>query len=1057
MKRSFTISFGSFQLFASGRRLLRDKVPVDVGSRSLDILIALVERVGEVVCKKELVARVWPDVVVDETSLRTHVARLRRALGDGRQGARYIANVPGRGYCFVAPITRTAALLPAQAADSIPTVPPLRLPSRLARMIGRDDAVAGLCVQLLNQRFVSIVGPGGIGKTTVAVSVAHALVREFSGAVAFVDLASIEDPRLVAGAVASTLGLAVHMNDPIPNLIAFLDQKRILLVLDSCEHVIESAAALTEQLYIAAPETYILTTSRELLRVEGEHVHKLAPLAVPDEKSDLSAAEALGFPAVQLFMERAAAGGNHIDLTDAEAHLVAGICRKLDGIALALELAAGRVAAYGIRGTAELLELRFKLLWQGRRTALPRHQTLNAMLDWSYNLLSEDEQRVLSRLSVFVGVFTLEAAQFVAAEADTSAEQVAEMLATLVAKSLVATPARGASVRYWLLDTTRAYASVKMAESGETDMIARRHAEHFVRFVANDNRAGVFTDPSTSPTNAEQLGNIRAALEWCFSQRGDHVIGCNLAVEVLPLLLRLSLLTECRNLSEWAIAILPDTDKETVHELTLLESQAISAMFTLGNDGSVRAAIQRGLDLASVLRDHPRQLQLLAGLNIFLTRIGDFQSALHVAEKSAELARTMADPAAAMMADWMLGVVHHLMGDQRAALVHCESGFAPEAALQRMNRQYFSYDHRIRALVALARTLWLQGFADRAASVAWQAIDESAELDQPVNLCISRIYTTTVFLWRGDWQAAEEGITKLIAEAKKHSLGPYYAVGLGLQGELMLYLGDRSGGMALLRRSLNILATEQHLILAPQFGMALAQGLMDTGQFDQALAAVERAIAQRDHLTLRETLAVDTALIEDGRRIPNEAIHAWSESLFSDANFAVYPTYATETGLTTTLIVLRRGTEHRAKLALASQQRWRFGISEDRIVTLTIMPEPLPALPTPVAAYIEATNACDLPALLATFADDALVNDRLQDYWGKVAIAEWAARDIIGARLTMYVVDVLEHHGHVVVTAHVDGGYEKRGLPCPLVLTFHFAPRGDQIVQLIILRNQAGI
>jgi predicted ATPase len=265
-------------------------------------------------------------------------------------GARYIANVPGRGYCFVAPITRTAALLPAQAADSIPTVPPLRLPSRLARMIGRDDAVAGLCVQLLNQRFVSIVGPGGIGKTTVAVSVAHALVREFSGAVAFVDLASIEDPRLVAGAVASTLGLAVHMNDPIPNLIAFLDQKRILLVLDSCEHVIESAAALTEQLYIAAPETYILTTSRELLRVEGEHVHKLAPLAVPDEKSALSAAEALGFPAVQLFMERAAAGGNHIDLTDEEAHLVAGICRKLDGIALALELAAGRVAAYGIRG-----------------------------------------------------------------------------------------------------------------------------------------------------------------------------------------------------------------------------------------------------------------------------------------------------------------------------------------------------------------------------------------------------------------------------------------------------------------------------------------------------------------------------------------------------------------------------------------------------------------------------------------------------------------------------------------------------------------------------------
>jgi predicted ATPase len=166
--------------------------------------------------------------------------------------------------------------------------------------------------------------------------------------------------------------------------------------------------------------------------------------------------------------------------------------------------------------------------------------------------------------------------------------------------------------------------------------------------------------------------------------------------------------------------------------------------------------------------------------------------------------------------------------------------------LQRVNKPFFGYDHRIRALVALARTLWLRGFADRAASVAWQTIDESAPLDQPVSVCISRIYTTTVFLWRSDWQAAEEGITKLIAEAKKHSLGPYHAVGLGLQGELLLYQGERSGGIALLRRSLNILATEQHLILAPQFGMALAQGLVATGEFDQALATIERAIAQRD-------------------------------------------------------------------------------------------------------------------------------------------------------------------------------------------------------------------
>ena len=218
-----------------------------------------------------------------------------------------------------------------------------------------------------------------------------------------------------------------------------------------------------------------------------------------------------------------------------------------------------------------------------------------------------------------------------------------------------------------------------------------------------------------------------------------------------------------------------------------------------------------------------------------------------------------------------------------------------------------------------------------------------------------------------------------------------------------------------------------------------------------------RALEDRDDLALRETLAGDAALIEEGKHIPKEALHAWSESLFSDANFALYPTYATETGSVTSLIVLRRATEYRAKLALAFQQCWRFGISENRIVTLTIMPEPLPALPAPVTAYIKATNAFDLSALLATFTDDAFVNDQLEDYWGKVAIAEWAARDIIGARLTMYVVKALEHYGHVVVTAYVDGRYDKRGLPYPLVLTFHFSPRGEELVHLIILRNQAGI
>ena len=425
------ISFGPFQLWIAERRLLKDDVPLAVSSRSLDILIALVERAGEVVGKKELVARVWPDVIVGESSLRVYVAALRKALGDGRDGMRYIANVPGRGYSFVAPITLT----PRDTAP--PTEHLSKLPPKLLRMIDRQETIERVCAQLLEHPFVTIVGPGGMGKTTVGVAVAHALVREFAGAVFFVDLASVAVPSLVAEAVGSAMGFPTRTDEPVSSLIAYLEQRRLMLVLDNCEHLIESVAVLAERICRAAPRVHILATSRESLRAEGEYVYELPRLEVPPEDSALTAAEALAFPAVRLFVERATADGNRIELNDADARVVAGICRRLDGIALALELAAGSVRAHGICGTAELLEQRFGLLWQGRRTALPRHRTLNALLDWSYNLLAEHEQRVLRRLSIFAGGFTLEAAQAVGADTNATTQEVFEALTNLVNKSLV--------------------------------------------------------------------------------------------------------------------------------------------------------------------------------------------------------------------------------------------------------------------------------------------------------------------------------------------------------------------------------------------------------------------------------------------------------------------------------------------------------------------------------------------------------------------------------------------------------------------------------------------
>src|SRR5580658_3325412 len=473
------LSFGPFSLFAAERLLKKAEEPIPLGGRALDILIALVERAGEVVTHKELVSSVWPDVTVEESNLRFQMATLRKALGDGRDGARYISNVAGRGYCFVARVTRSSAKQPVPVARITTAERVQKLPPRLTRMLGRDDTVRALAQQLQVWRFVSIVGSGGVGKTTVAISVAHALVDGFHDAVFFIDLAALTDPQLVPTAVASAVGYMAPTQDPLVGLLAFIRDNKILLVLDSCEHVIGVAAALAERVVSGAPQAHILATSREALRAEGEHVHLLYSLDCPPEDASLTAMEALRYPAAQLFMERAAASGYGAALSDIDAPIVTRSCRRLDGIPLAIELAAGRAGSLGVRGTAELLDNHFSLFWHGRRTALPRHETLNAMLDWSYSLLSEREKVVLCRLSVFVGNFTLQAASFVVSETVVDESDVIDAVTSLVEKSLISTTVINESTYYRLLDTTRAYAAAKLAERGGPDRVARRHATFF--------------------------------------------------------------------------------------------------------------------------------------------------------------------------------------------------------------------------------------------------------------------------------------------------------------------------------------------------------------------------------------------------------------------------------------------------------------------------------------------------------------------------------------------------------------------------------------------------
>src|SRR5246127_2644042 len=591
------LSFGPFSLFAAERLLKKGDEPMPLGGRALDVLIALAERAGEVVAHKELISTVWPDVTVEEANLRFQMAALRKALGDGRDGARYISNISGRGYCFVAPVTRSTTVRTVPVTAIATTERVQRLPPRPARMVGRDDTVRSLAQQLQMWRFVSIVGPGGIGKTTVAISVAHRLIDGFHDAVFFIDLAALTDPQLVPTAIASALGLMVQTQDPLANLLAFIGDRKILLVLDNCEHVIGVAAALAERVVSEAPQAHILATSREALQAEGEHVHLLYSLDCPPEDAGLTAMEALRYPAAQLFMERATASGYDAELSDTDAPIAARICRRLDGIALAIELAASRVGSLGIRGTAELLDNRFSLLWHGRRTALPRHQTLNAMLDWSYSLLSEREKVGLCRLSVFVGVFTRQAAGSVASETDADEAEVIDAVTSLVAKSLISTTVINESTYYRLLDTTRTYAATKLAGRGEADRIARRHAIFYSRFLERDEIVQSLFGEHDLSGYAPHIGNVRTALGWALSDHGDAAVGIELATWAAPMFFGLSLLEECKGWCKRALAALDDTSRGTRQEMILQEARAMSSIFG-GNSDKVRAAIERGLALA---------------------------------------------------------------------------------------------------------------------------------------------------------------------------------------------------------------------------------------------------------------------------------------------------------------------------------------------------------------------------------------------------------------------------------------------------------------------------
>jgi predicted ATPase/DNA-binding winged helix-turn-helix (wHTH) protein len=861
-------SFGPFELQPGKRLLQKAGVPVRLSDRALDILLVLVARAGEAVGKRELMELVWPGVAVDEANLRFHIAALRKALGEGRSGPRYIATLSGRGYCFVSPVSIRGAARPAVIANLI-FVQPHRLPGPPVRMVGRDAAITEVATQLLADRFVTIVGPGGVGKTAVVVAASHRLLADFEGATCFYDLGMLNDPALLPSAVAAALGLVVQSGDPVTELLSFLRDRRMLLILDGCEHVVETVAALAERIRQYAPGVHLLATSREALRVEGEHVYQLPPLENPPDDLNLPVAELLDFPAPRLFADRIAAGGWRFALSEDDAKMVAEMCRRLDGLPLAIELAAGRVSAFGIQETAALLNDRLRLFWEGRRTAVRRHQTLSATLDWSHDLLNDRERVVLRRLSIFVGFFTSEAARQVASGDDIAADEVALLIESLVTKSLVSSDP---SARLRLLDSTHAYAQQKLLGSGEAEEVARNHALYFLEALQ---RAGGASEiPPTAAVGLATLrpyiANVRVALEWSFSDRGDCAIASALAATAAPLFLEMSFLSECSRWSGAAIAALDDASRGSLREMELQASLGLSLMFA-GRDGNqARAAFARGLEIAEHRRDLPNQLKMLSRLHLFDYRAGQFRSALELARRSEIIATELADPVGIAFAHSLLGLSLHHDESPLAARKHLEAALQEDRVSRKIDAFNFGLDFRNRAGTCLARTLWMLGYPDQAARIAKFTVQDAVGVDHPITLCIALIWASSVFLWNCDWTNAEESIDRLIALAAGRSLMQYRAAGVGLKGCLQVKRGNAADGIDLLTASIAEMQTHRYGLLIAPFNGTLAEGFLAAGRRESALRKVEETIALVDRdgdvSNLPELLRIKAVILASGPR-----------------------------------------------------------------------------------------------------------------------------------------------------------------------------------------------
>ena len=849
-------AYQDWEIDLARRELRLRGASVPTGSRAFEIIEVLVESAGEAINKYDLMGRIWPGAVVEENTLQFHISAVRKAFGPDRG---MLKTEFGRGYRLLgkwaireerAPAHTGALEQPDTAGQPFLN----NLPAAVSELIGRAAAVKQLQDLLSAYRVVTLTGPGGVGKTTLALEVARGLSATFQGDAVLVELASLSDPSLVPSAVATSLGQHLGGYQITPRSVAqSIGRKRLLLVLDNCEHLIDAAAQLAETLVRMCPGASILATSREPLRVEGEYAYRVRPLDVPPPDRD--SRDALQHSAVLLFIARTR---HHSNFSQQEENLsaIAAICQHLDGIPLAIEFAAARAATLGVRHVAARLNDRFALLVGARRTALPRHQTLRATLDWSYELLSESEQRLLRRLAVFPGGFTIEAAAAMAEAGESEALE--GQISSLVLKSLLTLVQSTDDPRWRLLETIRAYALEKLAERGEAEQAARRHAEFFRDLFAPAEDTPLVTLDDL-PRYVREIDNVRATLDWTFSSGGDKAVGIALTAAYAPVWLHLSLIAECRDRAERArdnFAAASDLSPKLKAQLLTTLGLVLVYAGMLGE--KTEWALTEALKIAESLDDPEAQLQALYAIWTHRFINGELRTTQKVAERVALIAPRTGNPADALVADRLLGSTNHYAGNHRQAQHHLEFALnrytAPSGPRRAM---WLHYDGRVLPQARLARTLWMRGFARKALQVAKANLEQAQVIDHKLSMCFAiGEALCPLHLMAGDIAAATEYITMLSQLASQHRF-PWMRIAQCLQGALLIKRGDAAQGLMLLRSELEDSGSAGHVsqgvfvdfatLHGSGFVVDFAEALVSLGNLVEASTVIDNALARSRH------------------------------------------------------------------------------------------------------------------------------------------------------------------------------------------------------------------